>query len=85
MRMRTLLPLIALLFGAGCRNSCQQLCQDIADYGESTCGLEFTSDQISQCISDHNKEDAETRSACSDAAPSLEEEWTCEDIQEYFD
>ena len=85
MRIRPLL-LLALTLAAGCRNSCQQLCNDMANFAKDNCGKEFSSDEVSQCISDHSKEDADAREACSTAAPGLDstEEWNCDDIQEYF-
>ena len=84
--MRMLLPLAALPLWMGCRNSCQQLCKDMADYAQDACGLEFSSDEVQSCIDDHKRSevDADARQACTDAAPTLEEEWSCEDLEAYF-
>lgn len=77
--------LLALPLLGGCRNACQQLCADMADYALNECGLDF-SDDLKTCIQDHSGKntDREAVQACADAAPYLEEEWTCDDLKEYF-
>jgi hypothetical protein len=88
-------PFAALALAAalpGCQNECQQTCQDMAAYAEE-CGQEFPGEQLRQCRKDFARsaitdrgEDLETAlQACEDARPLLREEWTCDDIAEYFD
>lgn len=88
-------PFVALALAAalpGCQNECQQTCQDMAAYAEE-CGQEFPREQLRQCRKDFARsaisdrgEDVETAlQACEDARPLLREEWTCDDIAEYFD
>lgn len=83
--------LFALLLGClslvGCRNSCQQLCGEMADYAVETCALEFDNDELKTCISDHNRRetDRDDLAACDVASAALTEgEWTCDDVKEYF-
>lgn len=78
--------LLMLLSTAGCRNNCQQLCQEMADYASEDCGEEFTKDQVKSCMETyHNREiDDDLDAVCEDISPTLREEWTCEDVKEYF-
>jgi len=78
--------LVALLATSGCRNNCQQLCQDMADFAEEDCGQEFSKDQVKSCMEAyHNREiDDDLDLVCEDISPSLREEWTCDDIKDYF-
>lgn len=81
---RTLLLALPLL--VGCKNSCQQLCVDIAEYALNECGLQFTDEEMDTCIADHagSETEREDQQACAEAAPHLEEEWDCETLKEYF-
>lgn len=72
---------------AGCRNSCQQLCHEMADYAVEECGLAFPDEDLKTCVSDHNggATDRDDLQACSAASDALTEgEWTCDDAKEYF-
>ncbi len=79
------LLLLALPLG-GCRNSCQQLCVDIADYALESCNLQFTDEEMDTCLSDFARSELERSDleSCEEAAPYLEEEWSCDDLREYF-
>lgn len=82
--MRLLLPLFLAL--TACRNDCQQLCLDMADYAEE-CGHEFPKDQVKSCLDNNankNLNDA-AKDSCTNELPYLREEWTCDDIGLYFD
>jgi hypothetical protein len=84
-----LLPLLALgLTTAGCANECQQLCDEMADYA-TECDLEWDREAIKDCKSNQanrNFEDPSTaREACADALPTVRDEWTCDDLEDYFD
>ena len=39
----------------GCRNQCQRLCSDIADYAQEECGLEFSDEEVKQCFKDNKR------------------------------
>lgn len=85
------LSLIAILLGCasmgGCRNSCQRLCGEMADYAVETCNLSFGSEDLKTCRSDHNGRatDRGDLEACELASAALTEgEWTCDDVKEYF-
>ena len=80
--------IVALALGlAGCRNSCQDLCQEMADFAEEECGKEFPKDQVKECMETyHNREiDEGDEAVCEDILPTLREEWTCEEIKPYFE
>ena len=79
----------ALAFAAaGCANECQQLCDEMADYA-AECDLEWARDDIKECKSNQanrNFEDPKSaREACADALPTVRDEWTCDDLEDYFD
>jgi len=78
--------LFALLFTSGCRNNCQQLCQEMADYASEDCGEEFSKEQVKSCMETyHNREiDDALDEVCEDISPTLRDEWTCEDVKDYF-
>ncbi len=81
-----LLLLGAALFGlSGCRNSCQELCHTMADYAADECGKEWTSDEIAQCRSDFDEVSDARDAVCEDISETLNEEWSCEEINAYFD
>jgi len=82
-----LVAVVGLALGVtGCRNSCQQLCQEMADFAEEECNQEFPKDQIKTCMDTyHNREiEDDTKQVCEDITPTLREEWTCDDVSEYF-
>ena len=82
---RTCLFIIAsLTLSSGCRNSCQQLCNDVEAFAES-CGYKFTDEMKRECMQNQGKKDRDGRAACNEAIPLLEEEWSCEDLEVYFD
>lgn len=92
--------LLALLTLTGCRNACQEVCVELDTFAKDNCGLEFSDEDFSTCISDHNRrgirrylkdkygENAPTvgerLQTCSDVLLTLEEDTTCADIELYF-
>lgn len=80
------LLLVALPLMAGCKNSCQQLCVDIADYALESCNLQFSDEEMDACIADYSRSelDRSDLQSCEEAAPSLEEEWDCDTLKDYF-
>ena len=80
-------PLIlSLTIAGGCRNACQQLCADIAQFAEDECGYTLASGELRECISDHSFGGAseDQREICQEFGDQLDEEWTCEDLELYF-
>jgi hypothetical protein len=80
------LTLLAAL--SGCKNDCQQLCHEMADYAADECGKEWSKDQLKSCMDDEKeavKANAAREDVCADIAPTLREEWSCDDIDAYFD
>jgi hypothetical protein len=81
-----LLPLLAAAAAlSGCRNNCQQLCHTMADYAQDECNKEWTSDEIAQCRDDFDEVSDSQDAVCEDIADTLNEEWSCEEINAYFD
>lgn len=78
--------LLAVLLLGACKNECQQLCSDIADYAVD-CGFEFTKDEVKACEDANKSKDIDDNviAICEETRPFLEEEWTCDEIGEYFD
>lgn len=82
-----LVALLALpLALAGCKNDCQKLCDELADYADE-CGLEWEKEDIRECRKDQSNGNVskEGREACGEALPTLTEEWTCDDLEDYFE
>ena len=79
-----ILTIAAFTFSSGCRNSCQQICLDMESFAEE-CGYQFTDEMKSECMQNQGKKTGEEKSACRDALPVLTTEWTCEDLEVYFD
>ncbi len=77
----------ALMLLTGCANDCQQVCNEMADWAESECNREFTSEEVSSCISAYkNGEGSDAQLAdCAEYKDRIDEEWTCEDIETYFE
>lgn len=81
--------LVGILLLGGCRNACQALCVDINDYAVE-CGFTPPSDgpgSLKECLRDHGLFDVERedRQVCRTSGDDLREEWTCDDLAEYFD
>lgn len=73
---------------AGCANDCQQICNEMADWAESTCSPEyhFSDEQVKSCLSAYengNVSDAQLAD-CAESKDRIDEEWECEDIEVYF-
>jgi hypothetical protein len=64
---------------------CKQLCADIAKIAEDECGYTITKEMISACKEQQSDKDKDGRKECRLAAPSLEDEWDCEELSIYFE
>jgi len=86
-RNAILFPALAVILGiSGCRNDCQALCQEMADFSEEECNKEFPKEQVDACMETyHSREiEEEQEQICEDITPTLREEWTCDDVNDYF-
>jgi hypothetical protein len=86
-RHALLFPVVAVIMGiSGCRNSCQALCQEMADFAQDECNKEFPKEQVDACMETyHSREiDDDQEETCEDITPTLREEWTCEEVNDYF-
>ena len=68
----------------GCRNQCQKLCYEMQEFAEE-CGYQFTDEMLKECLENQGDKEKENKQNCKDARPKLQEEWTCEDLEVYFD
>ena len=82
MRVLLLIP----LFSMGCRNDCQELCLEISALAES-CGHEWTSEDERTCLSNYRNTNTtrDYRAQCAENLDFVQEEWSCSDIDLYFD
>ena len=83
-----LLVVAALALGLGaCRNSCQRLCDEIRDFASDECGKDWDRAAFRQCLADNNwrATTGDGRGSCRDSVGRVAEEWTCDDIEVYFD
>ena len=71
---------------SGCRNDCQQVCQNMADVASSECNQEFSQDQINQCMNTYRKKNlsAEQLDTCKAYGDNIAKEWDCDDIEVYM-
>jgi hypothetical protein len=84
---RLLTSLIVLALGSsGCSNSCEKLCIRMADYAEE-CGYNLLDSELTECLDIQSEAPEEDIGACQDFNDpvTLRREWTCEDMQVYWD
>ena len=83
--LRCLIPVIALL--AGCANECQELCNNMADWAETECDKTFPKEQINDCLATYSNDNvSETQLAdCGEYNERIDEEWTCDELDSYFE
>ncbi len=68
----------------GCQNECQQVCLNMADYAESPCKKTFPEAQIDACLEKYADATEKELATCSAYGSTIAEEWSCDDIEEYF-
>jgi len=79
--------LATLTLLSGCANECQQVCNEMADWADSECSKEFSKDQINECYTKYSGDqvsDAQLAD-CAEYKDRIDEEWTCDDIADYFE
>jgi hypothetical protein len=81
---------IALAFAAilaGCHNTCQDLCKEMATLAESdTCQYTLSDGELRECIRNHTRDQLADGDldVCEEFADTVQQEWTCDDLQPYF-
>ena len=79
-----LLILLCVASLVGCTNDCQQLCVEIREFAKD-CEEPFTDEDFKECMKEQGKKNGEERRSCTQARETpIEEQWTCEDIEVYF-
>lgn len=77
---------IILTFLTGCANECQQVCNEMADWAQTECNKEFSKEDLNECYTEYKNDqvsDAQLAD-CAEYKDRIDEEWTCEDIEAYF-
>ncbi len=79
------LIMVASPLFAGCKNSCQSLCRDMAALAEE-CGYTVDNDDLQACFDDQSRSETtkEDRQSCNEYDDDLGEWWDCEDVARYF-
>ena len=76
-----------LLLATSCRNDCQDICNELADYA-GDCDIPVATSEVNECISNHQRRDLEDGDLeiCGDfkSSETIREEWTCTDLAEYW-
>ncbi len=86
MRVNLFLLLGAALLASGCRNACQKICKDMAEYAEE-CGYTVTDEDLKECYkSQKGSESRDDRAVCRafNDEEQLRAEWSCEDLEDYL-
>ena len=70
---------------SGCRNACQRLCVRMRDYAVEDCGYTVDDSELDACIDEFEKND--TNAVCREwgDAATVRNEWSCEDLAEFWD
>ena len=83
---RVLAVLLGCVWLAGCDNSCQTLCVQMADYSDE-CGRTVSASEVATCIEDFDDATSDELKVCRDyGAPDVvRRQWTCDDLNLYRD
>ena len=78
--------MFAWILLTACRNPCQQLCAEIRDFAANECGQSFPEDQFRACLQDQRggQLNEGERGVCRRHGERVAEEWTCDDVADYF-
>ena len=82
----SVLALAALAATAGCRNACQDICVQMANYAEE-CGFNVSDAELDACLDEQSSDLEKTdKEACRDfGSPELiRNEWSCNDLEAYW-
>lgn len=71
---------------AGCQNSCQALCDTLAERS-AACGLDYSEADVDRCRADLADASGEQVGLCLDFGQpaTVERQWSCEDVLLYRD
>lgn len=69
-----------------CNNQCQQICQELADYAQSDCGMTVSDTEVADCESSLQDLPDGRDAACAEVndPEKIREWWTCDDLAENF-
>lgn len=75
----------AATLGAGCRNACQQVCAEMADYAEE-CSLPVSDADIDACMERHSAPTPEDKATCREFGDGevIRQQWDCEELGRYW-
>lgn len=76
--------LLVTLFA--CTNACQNLCNEMADYAQTDCGLTVSDDELKQCLEDQSSVDGDQNQQCASVSDPdyIRQWWTCDQLAENF-
>jgi hypothetical protein len=76
--------IVASVWLAGCENSCQNLCEQMAAFADE-CGAPVGAGELETCIDDFSDASGEQLDACADfGSPDVvRRQWTCDDLTLY--
>ena len=63
---------------------CKQLCDDMANYAENTCGYTVTDNMMEECKVAQGEKNREDQQDCRQVQSDIEEKWDCEELDIYF-
>jgi uncharacterized membrane protein len=75
----------AALLTTACSNACQAICHDMAAYAED-CGYIVADGELDSCVdafSSASLPDGQ-KGVCQEHGGNLKEEWSCQDVGDYF-
>lgn len=78
------LIVMTFLFAQACANPCQEICVDMQSFAKD-CGTPFTNEEMTECLQNQGKKTKEEKDYCAEARPQLEEKWTCDNLEVFFD
>ncbi len=82
--MRAVFLLLAFGLFAGCDNSCQSLCVQLAAFSEE-CGRTISESELNTCLDDFTSPTSDELQTCRDFGQPevIRREWTCDDLNLY--
>jgi hypothetical protein len=75
-----------LLTAVGCRNACQDVCRNMADFAAEDCGIQVSDADLDACYARQKSPEREDAKACRDFGDvdSIRNQWSCEELSGYF-
>ena len=69
----------------GCSNPCQSICHDMADYAED-CNFTVEDEELDACVDAFSNSELPDgqKDVCREHGDNLREEWTYQDVVDYF-